>query len=391
MARFISDILEAREPHFSQRIAELEKISGKPGVDVRLVGELIARRRNILKSLGLDQDDTEPNELYHGLTQKALSDSENLAKQIGIDPTDKPEVAVEKAIEFTIKSAGNLQLWTLRSSTAKKQLKENPPNKLMKVFSLRSIDSALKREPLSLLFTFAKKTEPKKWQEKYISQAAKLNTTDYGYQNIEISQVHSLRQTQLKKTGLNLSQIVYVNYDVAGIIIITPQKRFAGDVLFLVHSMLQNIKSLKSASLYMKIHSMETDFSTKLEKLRKHGFSNVARDYKSFGWNAYSKHLSGSDSRDDDGLGIVLSEDFDVVDISQVLEDGAIWQHHYLLMPGDKSIASCNLSDVILNAVNQREPDEAHYLFGQRELNDELFGRYAQLPNVRQHLEKEAG
>lgn len=391
MARYISDILEAREPDFSQQITELEKISGRPGVDVRLVGDLIQARKKILNSLGLDDTDTKPAELYYALSEKALADSRLLAVKIRIEPNDKPEVAVNKSIAYVRKISGNNNLWTLRSSTAKKQIKENPPKKLMKIFSLRSVDSALKREPLSLLFTFAKKIEAKLWQDKYTTQASRLNPTDFDYQNIEISQVPALRQGQLKKADVNLNQIVYVNYDVAGIVIITPKKRFDGDVLFLIHSILQNIKLLKSASLYMKLHSMETDFPNRLETLRRHGFNNEARNYKTFGWNAYSKHLGSLPSQEIDGLEFAGEDDFKTVDTTQLLEDGSTWQHHFLLAPGENFIISCNLSDVILNAVNNYEPEEAHYIFGQRELRDELFGRYVQLPEIREFLNSEAG
>ncbi len=73
MSRFISDILEAREPHFSQRIIELEKIADKPGVDLNLVSEIIQKRKFLLKSLGLDTSDTKTEELYYALSGKALN------------------------------------------------------------------------------------------------------------------------------------------------------------------------------------------------------------------------------------------------------------------------------------------------------------------------------
>ncbi|MBW3568942.1 hypothetical protein KY385_02315 [Candidatus Parcubacteria bacterium] len=390
MARFISDILQAREPYFSQKIAELEKIAGKPGIDVRLVGDLIQRQRNILCKLGLDESDTNPAELYHALVDKALSDSKSLAGKIGIVPADSPELAVKKSIEFVRKATGDNRLWTLKSAAAKKQLKENPPKKLMRIFSLRSIDSALKREPLSMLFAFAKKTEPKKWHEKYISQAAKLNPTDFDYHNIEISQVHRLRQAQLKKAGPNLNQCVYINYDVAGIIIITPKKRFEGDVLFLVHSILENIRLLKSHSLYLKLHGMESDFSSRLESIRKHGFSKVASNYKNFGWNAYSKYLNNQNILQDESPDFAIEDDVKLLEIKDLLDDESFWQHYFLVAPGENFMASCNLSDVILNAVNCYEPGQAHYRFGQISLQDELFGRYLQLPEVRKYVQKEA-
>lgn len=43
MSRIISELLGATEPMFSIAIKQLEQASGKPGIDVRLTGEIIGQ------------------------------------------------------------------------------------------------------------------------------------------------------------------------------------------------------------------------------------------------------------------------------------------------------------------------------------------------------------
>lgn len=58
MASLISRLLKADEPLFSISIDQLEKVSGKHGIDVNLISELRLKPKQKIKELGLDPEDT---------------------------------------------------------------------------------------------------------------------------------------------------------------------------------------------------------------------------------------------------------------------------------------------------------------------------------------------
>lgn len=55
MSRLISELLGATEPMFSIAVKQLEQVSGKPGVDVRLTAEIIGLVQLKTRELGLDR------------------------------------------------------------------------------------------------------------------------------------------------------------------------------------------------------------------------------------------------------------------------------------------------------------------------------------------------
>lgn len=71
MARVLQELLAAKEPAFATAIHHLEKATGHAGVDTRLIGDIIARGHNVMRTLGLDPADTTPRELYGALRSRA--------------------------------------------------------------------------------------------------------------------------------------------------------------------------------------------------------------------------------------------------------------------------------------------------------------------------------
>lgn len=71
MARFLQDLLGAAEPRFSTALRNLERATGHAGVDVRLIGDIIARGHEVMRQLQLDPADTTMAELYASLQAHA--------------------------------------------------------------------------------------------------------------------------------------------------------------------------------------------------------------------------------------------------------------------------------------------------------------------------------
>lgn len=71
MARFLQDLLGAKEPQFTTAVHNLERATGHAGVDVQLIGDIIARAHEVMRQLKLDPADTTIAELYAALQTHA--------------------------------------------------------------------------------------------------------------------------------------------------------------------------------------------------------------------------------------------------------------------------------------------------------------------------------
>lgn len=67
MAKFLQDLLEAKEPLFSTALHHLERAAGHSGIDVRLISDIILRAHQVMRRIGLDPADTTQMELYQAL------------------------------------------------------------------------------------------------------------------------------------------------------------------------------------------------------------------------------------------------------------------------------------------------------------------------------------
>ncbi|MCA0228770.1 carbohydrate kinase family protein [Patescibacteria group bacterium] len=73
MAKFLREILQAREPAFSQAIRQLEGMTGRRGTDVAYVADILARAHAVMRQIGLDPADTTALELYKALGAHSAS------------------------------------------------------------------------------------------------------------------------------------------------------------------------------------------------------------------------------------------------------------------------------------------------------------------------------
>lgn len=394
MTRLIAEILDIPQVSLALLVQELEGLSGKPGTDIRLANELDSLFKEKAVLLGLDGNDTTPKELYYAMRAHALEDSDKLARIIGITAEDSPEKMTEKSISFVEKRIGKKSVWALKPSIARKQLKENPPKRLMKIFNIRSIDSALKRDRLSVFYCFAGRTEPPVWIKKYAEQASKLTNSDFNSLNLSIKIVERKRQGQLKKAEIKLNQMVFSDQESASIEICVAEKRFSGDVLFVVDSLINHIKHLLRNSEYYKTQALRPDFFKKLERVRMEGFHSLELDDYPFDWTtivhaAAEKGITGLLQAEE---AVTTSENLIIPSLAQI-SGFDFWKHPFGMHAERGAIISFNLSDMIVNAINERTLEEAYVGHGRSHLRRELFSRYLHHGPLREkiNLEKEAG
>lgn len=386
MARLLSEILKEKEPDFSYRLAHFEKLAGSPSVDVRLISEMTTRFQQLAKNLGLDEVDTTAKELFFALNKKAIEDSESLSKRIGIAESDNPRLMTEKSVKYVKTLLHRTKIWRIKASTIKKDLKNNPPKKLLKSLGLRSVDSALKREPLAEILIFARLLEPKTWQNTYVNNARKITNADFDLQPIDINILTDARQAKLKSAGMKLTQLIRSDQETAGLVVSVAPKRFEGDVLYIVNSLIENINKMKTNSLYLKHRSVQPDFFSVIYNMRQRGITEEASRHLGIGWDAYSRSKRPREEKLDE-FDFDIEHEYERLRLEEIL-DNSLWSNQYLLKGDDDLIISCNLSDVIVNAVNGLEPEDSIIHHGQSELRSEIFSRYLMHDGVLEYLQQ---
>lgn len=379
MSKFIADILGSSDPGFIHHISRLEQLSGKPNVDIHLHSEIIQHLKHQAEALGLDGNDTNAKELYFSLNKKALEDSKLLAKKLGINDDDSPEQMVKKCIDFVNIKISKTKVWMIKTSVARRHLKNNPPKKTMKIFGIRSIDSLLKRESITAAYVFARSNEPQLWLDKFIGAANKLSSADFDNQKITISMLKPARQKQLLKAGQKLRQTIYADNELADILITIPPGRFGGDVIFVVEALLSEINKMVMRSSFYKYRALGPNFFEVLGSIRQFGFKKALFNQEfQLSWQSTARSVQRFQN---DNLLTMLEPhlsqaDFQALKLHDLFEDFDMWQHDFVLSRENGTVVSSNLMDVIINSVNNSPIESSYTGYGRRSLQDELFARY---------------
>lgn len=67
MAHKLAKLLGARPREFDLAIRQLELATGRSGVDVSLISDILTKSQAMMRMMGLDPSDTTPHELYRAL------------------------------------------------------------------------------------------------------------------------------------------------------------------------------------------------------------------------------------------------------------------------------------------------------------------------------------
>lgn len=184
----------------------------------------------------------------------------------------------------------------------------------------------------------------------------------------------------MRAGGHTLGHLVYRHKESASLIIVPPQKRFRGDVIFFVDSLIRESNEIRRYSSFVKYLSVRTDFNKWLESIRAKGLDYSAAQYFDFGWSPVHRLLESRARRNEEPLFEPHLDNDDVVLIAHDLKP--VWRCSYTLKSEDGMVVSCNVSDVIINAANNSPLQSASSFHGRRELYNELFSRYLSHPAV---------
>src|SRR5690606_34228699 len=106
MAKFLSDLLDAEEPLFTQAVRQLEEVSGRHGADVKLIGDITAMAHENLRELGLNPAASTGEEVYQALLGRVEKDIKRLVRIIGADEARSEDV--KYLVPFMIEAANKV-------------------------------------------------------------------------------------------------------------------------------------------------------------------------------------------------------------------------------------------------------------------------------------------
>lgn len=263
MSKMLSELLGAKEPMFSLSLRQLEQASGRPSIDVRLSAEILGKIRLKTEELGLDPDDTTPEELYHALLAKIEKQDQQLVKQIGgHDPEDVATLMplMKKAWEKvdTPKSC-----WVLKKSVAKSMLKKMPPKNIMKHLHYRSVDSMLKNENLAEIYGALRFAEDSDWLLKFNEGYKKLRPSDFQTRKIEIVQMPLERWGDIAAPFIHKKRHNITHLKELGVILmlpITPQAHLRGVTIFVLPLLFHYLHEIRLYSAFFKLEQVKPNF-----------------------------------------------------------------------------------------------------------------------------------
>jgi len=190
MSKAIASLLDQPERVIKRAIMKLEDKNGYPSHDVRHLAENVQKIRLKISQLGLDPDDTTAQELYHALIVKFEQDCQAFDIENNFHALDFQSKAA-KAAEL-ITDMDLPQRWVLKSTAAKNLIRQQPPKKLMKLLSYRSVESMLKRENIGKLVIAANRAESSAWQKEFSRKVSKQDSTAFEMRTISISSLRRL-------------------------------------------------------------------------------------------------------------------------------------------------------------------------------------------------------
>lgn len=399
MSRVLSELLGVTEPGFSQIIQQLEHASGHPSVDVRLSSELatIARRKN--QQLGLDAQDTTGQELYQSLLLR-VEKSDTVLQQAfgGLAGTDAGAAGF-RALAVLKKLPISKTCWALKPAAAKKLLKSQPPKNVMKHLGYRSIDSMLKRENITEVYSALQFMESTQWQRRFVTRYKTLRGSDFETRPIDVSLLDlkkwdapAVEYVKTHRTNLICDRIM-------GVIAILPvsETPVKGLTITMVALLANCLQQIRLCSVYCKLQQVRPDFGLLVSQAAVGNTGSVAELAGcSLSWPAFLYHFSNGDGgTENDLLELHLQpEDLEWQPVTGLLSSISpeleFWEDtDFLGFASSDGQVSYNLLDACISYCNNRAYPNRLVGAMRETLWYELLNRYLARPSLQSQTLKQ--
>ncbi len=389
MTKFLSQALQAPEPFFRQGLARLEAANGHPNTDIRFSTEVVGTTKAKLRELGLDPNDTTPEELYHALQERVKSDDKRLnrtLRTLAATHVSAEADLVDGMIHALKSLPDSSRSFSLKNSVLKTILKQVPPKKAMKQLGYRSLDSFLKHESSISMLASAYLCEDDHWHKRLLAQYKQLKASDFESRNIHIEQPKTQRWQKLAQQTVSQKKhnILALKEIGALVFLPLPAKVPDGSTVASLSLALHELNEIRASGTFLKLCQVRPDFGKIVQK--------VASDEPQLDsglldqvvpWRLIQHYYSKLTHPDHSGA---LEPHLQMEDIAWHPIEASLcriepsldfWQHSgHLGLLHDRRPVSMNVLDAALGACNRLpfEHRPAHYF--QRSLWHELMLRY---------------
>jgi hypothetical protein len=398
MTRYLSQALGAEEPRFSQSISALEQASGHPSADIRLSSDLMQRARAKIAQLGLDPKDTTGDELYSALHERLKQDDALVHEVLHITSDASSSEVVAQVCQFLKKLDTPKNCFVLKTSVARRLLKQRPPKAAMKQLGYRSVDSLLKRESPALVYAAALIAESPQWHKRYRELYGKLRPGDFETRSMDFFYPNTKRWLDFSKAFVaRRHQNILCFKELGDLVLLPIEEQIDGLAITTFVLALEYMNDIRAQSSYTKLQQVKSDFGRIMQQ------SSVAEPYTSavlagqpISWRMIQRYYGHShpDYHAEVFEPHVQPEDLQWHNAEDILSKlapaFAFWQDTqclYILENG--SPVSMNILDVALSYCNHLPFAERVVQFVRNNLWHELMLRYLDQRNLEDALHRQ--
>ncbi len=262
MGNLLSQILAAEEPLFSLSIKQLEEAAGRPGMDVRLISDIIQKSQATVKKLGLDPKDTTGEELYHALINKIRLHDIHLARHIGGNQPDDVQTMIPLIKKAVDKAKLPRGAWVLKKSVAKRMLHQHPPAQIMKHLGYSSVESMTKRENLYEIYGALRFAESAAWLKRFNATYKALMPSDFESREIEIVIMDKNRWGDIAEEFVKKKRHNITHLKELGVILMLPTKleKLHGITITAMPLLLHYLNEIRLYSAFFKLQQVKSNF-----------------------------------------------------------------------------------------------------------------------------------
>lgn len=262
MSKYLSEILDAKEPVFSKAIEQLERASGNPSADLRLTSEIIGKVHMKTRELGLDPHDSTGKEIYQALLALVRQHDAFLARRLGVEDPEDVQAVIKRLKSAVDAMDMPKNVWVLKHSVAKRILKAHPPRKVMKHLGYKSVDSMIKREPITELFASLRFAEEPAWLNRFLESYKKLTPSDFETRKLEIIALEESKWRDIAAAFVQKKRHNLTHLKELGAIVLLPMpiSRMRGIVITVLPLLLHYYNEVRLYSAYFKLQQVQSNF-----------------------------------------------------------------------------------------------------------------------------------
>lgn len=353
MSKYLTQLLAKPEEEVTRFISKMESLSGYPSEDIRLSTEIKTKTSRQLLSLGFDPDDTTSRELLAALRIKFQSNALSFSKTLGFNDSHSSDSLHQAMIKIISAISGNT--WAIKKHILKELLTSSPPKKVMKIMGYRSVQSMLKREGITEIYTAAAAIESARWKQIFWKKHTLLHPSDFEIRPIEFSLMNSERWNFFNaRAGVVTCALPL------GAASVWPTKNHGlSTTASLAVHLLEAVEHIKVYSCALKLEQMSGLFGHKiLGFMSSELLAPVSIEGLAIKWDALHRHYGRYDSN-------MLPGCFDPHLVASDLHSKTVSEHMANLHPTfswwtnndfaahltGSSLTSLNLSDVVASSL----------------------------------------